>query len=82
MPAMTERYTLPLALIQLEVPPPQVVAKIGEQPAWFIDALQLQADDYIIVRPHRGDALPGWQEISGAILSGAWAMVTDHAGWS
>ncbi|WP_292971977.1 glutamine amidotransferase [Pantoea sp. UBA4549] len=79
---MTERYALPLALIQLEVPPPQVVAKTGEQPAWFIDALQLQPDDYIIVRPHRGEALPGWQEIGGAILSGSWAMVTDHAGWS
>ena len=45
---MTHTRALPLALIQLEVPPPQVVAQIGEQPVWFIDALQLQPEDYVI----------------------------------
>ncbi|WP_416412691.1 glutamine amidotransferase [Pantoea sp. App145] len=79
---MTQTRALPLALIQLEVPPPAVVAQIGEQPAWFIDALALQPADYVIVRPHLGDALPAFDSISGAILSGSWAMVTDHAEWS
>lgn len=79
---MTHTRSLPLALIQLEVPPPQVVAQIGEQPLWFIDALQLQPDDYVIVRPHLGEALPDFDGVSGAILSGSWAMVTDHADWS
>lgn len=79
---MTQTRTLPLALIQLDVPPPQVVAKIGEQPVWFIDALGLQPGDYVIVRPHLGEALPAFDTLSGAILSGSWAMVTDHADWS
>lgn len=79
---MTHSRALPLALIQLEVPPPQVVAQIGEQPVWFIDALQLQPDDYVIVRPHLGEELPAFDRVSGAILSGSWAMVTDHADWS
>lgn len=79
---MTHTRALPLALIQLEVPPPQVVAQIGEQPVWFIDALQLQPDDYVIVRPHLGEELPAFDRVSGAILSGSWAMVTDHADWS
>ena len=73
---------LPLALIQLEVPPANVVSEIGEQPRWFIDALDLQPDAYLIVRPHLGEALPDFDQISGAILSGSWAMVTDHAEWS
>ncbi|MEZ3498695.1 glutamine amidotransferase [Pantoea sp. KPR_PJ] len=73
---------LPLALIQLEVPPAAVADKIGEQPRWFIDALGLHADEYLIVRPHLGEALPQFDRISGAILSGSWAMVTDHAEWS
>lgn len=73
---------MPLALIQLEVPPPHVTTRVGEQPHWFIDALNLQPDDYVIVRPHLGEPLPEFDEISGAILSGSWAMVTDHAEWS
>ncbi|HBZ17001.1 glutamine amidotransferase [Pantoea sp. NPDC088449] len=79
---MTQTRALPLALIQLDVPPQQVVAQIGEQPQWFIDALQLQPDDYVIVRPHLGDDFPAFDRVSGAILSGSWAMVTDHADWS
>lgn len=79
---MTHTPALPLALIQLEVPPASVVAQIGEQPRWFIEALGLQPDEYLIVRPHLGEALPAFDQISGAILSGSWAMVTDHAEWS
>lgn len=79
---MTNTPALPLALIQLEVPPANVVAQIGEQPDWFIDALDLQPHEYVIIRPHLGESLPDFSQISGAILSGSWAMVTDHAEWS
>lgn len=79
---MINNPALPLALIQLEMPPPQVIAQIGEQPAWFIEALALEPDDYLIIRPHLGEALPDFRQISGAVLSGSWAMVTDHAEWS
>lgn len=79
---MTSPACLPLALIQLEVPPASVVARIGEQPRWFIEALGLPPEAYLIVRPHLGESLPQFDQISGAILSGSWAMVTDHADWS
>lgn len=79
---MTDSHALPLALFQLDVPPPEVVAQVGEQPAWFIAALNLQPDDYTIVRPHLGETLPDLDQISGAILSGSWAMVTDRPEWS
>lgn len=79
---MTYRATLPVALIQLDVPPPRVSAQIGEQAQWFIDALALQPEDYLIVRPHLGESLPAFDQVSGAILSGSWAMVTDHLDWS
>ena len=73
---------LPLAIIQLEIPPAPVRARIGEQARWFIDALQLAPQDYIICRPHLGETLPEFAAVSGAILSGSWSMVTDHADWS
>ncbi|MCU5774798.1 glutamine amidotransferase [Erwiniaceae bacterium BAC15a-03b] len=72
----------PLAIIQLEVPPAAVSAQVGEQSHWFVQALQLQPQDYIVVRPHLGEQLPDFDQVSAAILSGSWAMVTDHADWS
>ena len=73
---------LPLAIIQLERPPAPVRERIGEQARWFIEALELAPQDYVVCRPDRGEALPDFTAISGAILSGSWAMVTDHAEWS
>ncbi|KYP91170.1 glutamine amidotransferase [bacteria symbiont BFo1 of Frankliniella occidentalis] len=73
---------LPLAIIQLESPPQAVSRQVGEQKQWFIEALELADDDYIVVRPDLGDALPDVQQIACAVLSGSWAMVTDHAEWS
>lgn len=74
--------SLPLAIIQLETPPLAVSDQVGEQQHWFIAALNLAPDEYIVVRPDLGEALPEPESISAAILSGSWAMVTDHADWS
>lgn len=76
------KASLPLAIIQLEAPPEEVSQRVGEQQHWFIRALGLQPDNYCVIRPDRGEALPHPDEVSAAILSGSWAMVTDHADWS
>ncbi|WP_123329119.1 glutamine amidotransferase [Erwinia sp. JUb26] len=73
---------LPLAIIQLETPPLPVSERVGDQQLWFVQALGLSAGEYIVVRPDLGEALPDPATISAAILSGSWAMVTDHADWS
>ncbi|MEZ0582649.1 glutamine amidotransferase [Erwinia sp. STN24] len=73
---------LPFAIIQFETPPAGVMARVGEQQHWFIAAAGLQPDAWLIVRPDLGEALPDPALLSGAILSGSWAMVTDHAEWS
>ncbi|WP_147198490.1 glutamine amidotransferase [Pantoea sp. MBD-2R] len=74
--------SLPLAIIQLETPPEGVVASVGEQQHWFVAALDLQPDEYRVIRPDLGEALPDPASLSAAILTGSWAMVTDHADWS
>ncbi|WP_437615496.1 glutamine amidotransferase [Erwinia sp. V71] len=79
---MSSLAIAPLAIIQLEVPPAAVSQQVGEQAQWFIQALQLQPGEYLVVRPHLGEPLPDYQQVSAAILSGSWAMVTDHADWS
>ncbi|MGV3344277.1 glutamine amidotransferase [Enterobacteriaceae bacterium LUAb1] len=72
----------PLAIIQLQTPPDAVLQCAGEQHQWFIKALQLQKGEYQVFRPDLGESLPAPDSICGAILSGSWAMVTDHAEWS
>jgi len=79
---MSHLSLTPLAIIQLEVPPAEVSAQVGDQVDWFVQALQLQDGEYRVVRPHLGEQLPDYGTVSGAILSGSWAMVTDHAEWS
>ncbi len=74
--------SLPLAIIQFETPPEGVAASVGEQQHWFVAALDLQPDEYRVVRPDLGDALPEPASLAAAILTGSWAMVTDHAEWS
>jgi len=74
--------SLPVAIIQFETPPENVMARVGEQHQWFVAATGLGPDDYLVVRPDLGEALPNPASLSAAILSGSWAMVTDHAEWS
>ncbi|KOC91909.1 glutamine amidotransferase [Winslowiella iniecta] len=79
---MSHLSIAPLAIIQLEVPPAEVTTRVGDQIDWFVQALALQDAEYRVIRPHLGEQLPDYSSVSGAILSGSWAMVTDHADWS
>lgn len=73
--------TLPLLLVQMGHPPTDIRAAVGEQPDWFKAAL---GDVGIIkvVCPFEGEPLPAAGTFSGAVISGSWAMVTDHEEWS
>lgn len=73
---------LPLAIIQFETPPDAVIDRVGEQQHWFVAALGLQPGEYVVIRPDLGEALPDAGSVAAAVLSGSWAMVTDHAEWS
>lgn len=73
---------LPIAVIQMGVPPADVVAWQGEPADWFAAALGLKTADLLIVRPDLGAALPAARAFSLAIITGSWAMVTDHEDWS
>ncbi|MFU2052350.1 glutamine amidotransferase [Bordetella hinzii] len=71
---------LPLLIVQLGRPPEDVVRHAGEQAAWF--AAELAGQPLAVVRPHEGQDLPEAGSFRGAILSGAWEMVTDRLDWS
>lgn len=74
----------PLLIIQMGVPPDDIIADFGEQARWIQDALGEAARDMSIqiVRPAAGEALPEPRAVAGAIITGSWNMVTDREDWS
>ncbi|MCL2899419.1 glutamine amidotransferase [Brenneria tiliae] len=71
-----------LLIIQMGEPPEDIAAQVGQQGKWFADALSERHDALRVIRPDRGEALPPFEQVSAAIISGSWAMVTDRLEWS
>lgn len=67
----------PLLLIQIGEPPEAVQETQGQQSDWFVRALSLKKDDFIIVRPDLGEVLPDANIVSATIVTGSWRMVTE-----
>lgn len=72
----------PLLIVQMGSPPDELRRELGEQSAWFHTALGDQAKNIIVVRPDLQEELPDESEFSAAVITGSWAMVTDHDDWS
>lgn len=76
------RSDLPIAIVQMGLPPEGVRARVGDQADWFYAALGCVREDVLLVEPARGDRLPALADFSLAIVSGSWSMVTDYLDWS
>jgi GMP synthase (glutamine-hydrolysing) len=72
----------PLAIIEMGTPPESVINDVGYQSRWFIEALDLNEHEFVIIRPEVGERLPELTLLSGAIISGSWSMVSDKLDWS
>jgi GMP synthase (glutamine-hydrolysing) len=71
-----------LLIVQMGHPPEDIRRDFGEQPDWFRRALGDLGVHTEVVSPFRGEALPDVQAHAGAVITGAWEMVTDRADWS
>jgi GMP synthase (glutamine-hydrolysing) len=49
---------------------------------WIADGMGVALDQVRVCSPHLGDAFPKLEEISGVVVTGSAAMVTDKADWS
>jgi GMP synthase (glutamine-hydrolysing) len=61
---------------------PFLVSKRGDFEQWILSGMQIELKNALIVDVSRGAPLPGFDEISGVIISGSHAMVTEHHDWS
>ncbi len=72
----------PLAIIQMGRPPEDLRRAQGEQADWMLAALDDPDLPVRICKPHDDEALPAWDALAGAVLTGSWSMVTDREPWS
>jgi len=54
----------------------------GDFPDWIRHGLGLRRDAIEVVRVHEGGVLPDPRTVSGALVTGSGAMVTDRLDWS
>lgn len=73
---------LPVLLVQMGRPPEEIQQAVGDQPAWFEQALKHPDVELNIVRPFLGEPLPAPESFQAAVISGSWSMVTEHEAWS
>ncbi len=61
---------------------PALRAVRGDFEDWILAGMGLDADETMIVDVQNGDALPEPGALSGVVITGSHACVTDHARWS
>lgn len=72
----------PLLLIQTGEAPEAIRAALGGFADWFRAAARIDAARMRVVRVDAGEVLPALRDVSGAIITGSVAMVTERAAWS
>lgn len=70
------------AIIKLGNTLPSLSAHRGDFEVWVLAGMGMRREDVIIVDPRNGETLPDMEEISGAVLTGSHAMVTERSEWS
>jgi GMP synthase (glutamine-hydrolysing) len=61
---------------------PALSAQRGDFEDWFISGMGLGRDQVMIVDVCKGAPLPGFNKISGVVVTGSHDMVTDRLAWS
>ncbi len=61
---------------------PAIVAQHGDFDDWIISAMALPRDQVLIASPFLSHPLPAADDISGIVITGSHAMVSDREEWS
>ena len=72
----------PLLIIQTGEAPEPILGRLGGFAQWFRTAMRLQPEQVRAVRVDTGKKLPAPKDITGAVITGSGAMVTDREAWS
>ena len=72
----------PLLIVKTGETFPAIAARYGDFEDWIISGIALPRDQFLIVSPFLSQPLPAVTEISGVIITGSHAMVSDAEAWS
>lgn len=72
----------PLLLIQTGEAPDALIPRFGGFADWFRAAMRIDASQMRVVRVDEGEVLPDPRDVTGAVITGSAAMVTERAAWS
>ena len=61
---------------------PDILAEHGDFDKWIASGLEYAPDELNVVSVYEGEALPDLSEISGVVITGSPALVTDLEDWS
>jgi len=71
----------PLLIIKTGEKLPSLTNTPGDYEQWIAAAMGLEPAEYIVIAPYRGESLPPPDSLSGAVITGSGAMVTDGEWW-
>jgi GMP synthase (glutamine-hydrolysing) len=71
-----------ILVVKLGSTMPALAARRNDFEDWIIQGMGLTPRDVTVIAPPLGDPLPPPDHLTGVVLSGSHAMVTDHAPWS
>lgn len=71
-----------ILVVKTGEPPAPVKAARGDFTEWIAKGMGSSPDDILVANVHLGDPLPDPSAISGVVVTGSPAMVTDRADWS
>jgi GMP synthase (glutamine-hydrolysing) len=72
----------PILIIKTGSTFPEISKVRGDFEDWIMAGMGLAREQFLICDVVAGQALPDYEAISGSVITGSHAMVTDHADWS
>ncbi len=61
---------------------PSLRESMGDFEHWILSGMRVHSSEASIVDVRRGSKLPGHDDVSGIVVTGSHAMVTEHRDWS
>lgn len=72
----------PILIIKTGSTFPEISKDRGDFEDWIISGMGLERKKYLIIDVTKGEVLPDSDGISGFVITGSHAMVTDHHDWN
>jgi GMP synthase (glutamine-hydrolysing) len=80
--SQAKKTVKPLLIVKTGRTFPAIAARYGDFEDWIISGMALPRDQFLVVSPFLSQPLPAANEVSGVVITGSHAMVSDAEVWS